>query len=76
MAGERCSPVTELGPGAASELVALNGAAYPLTAAPAVEQVAAELAVPDVMTLGYANRRRVAGWSPRRAYGSTRMTAG
>lgn len=54
--GERRVQVTELGPGAASELVALSGAAYPLTAGPAKEptaqQVAAELADPDVMTLG------------------------
>jgi len=61
--GERRFPVTELGPDAASELVALSGAAYPLTAGPdqkpTVGQVAAELADPDVMTLGV--REPVAG---------------
>jgi len=53
---ERRFPVTELGPDAAGELVALSSTAYPLTAGPdqkpTVGQVAAELADPDVMTLG------------------------
>ena len=61
--GERRFPVTELGPDAAGELVALSGTAYPLTARPdqqpTAEQVAAELADPDVMTLGV--REPVAG---------------
>jgi len=54
--GERRLPVVELGPDAASELVALGGAAHALTAGPdqrpTAGQVAAELADPDVMTLG------------------------
>ncbi len=61
--GERRFPVTELGPDAAGELVALSSTAYPLTAGPdqqpTVGQVAAELADPDVMTLGV--REPVAG---------------
>ncbi len=61
--GERRFPVTELGPDAAGELVALSSTAYPLTAGPdqkpTAGQVAAELADPDVMTLGV--REPVAG---------------
>jgi len=48
--------VSELGPEAAGELMALNDAAYPLTAGPAADptgaQVVVELADPDVITLG------------------------
>jgi len=54
--GEQRTAVSELGPASASELTALNSAAYPLTAGPASDltcaQVAAELADPDVITLG------------------------
>jgi ribosomal protein S18 acetylase RimI-like enzyme len=61
--GERRFPVTELGPDAAGELGALSSTAYPLTAGPdqkpTAGQVAAELADPDVMTLGV--RELVAG---------------
>jgi len=54
--GEQRTAVSELGPASASELTALNSAAYPLTAAgagdPTGAQVAAELADPDVISLG------------------------
>jgi len=54
--GEQRTAVSELGPDAAGKLTALNSAAYPLTAAgagdPTGAQVAAELADPDVITLG------------------------
>ncbi len=54
--GEQRSTVSELGPDAAGELTALSDAAYPLTAGPASDltcaQVAAELADPDVISLG------------------------
>jgi len=54
--GEQRTAVSELGPDAAGKLTALSDAAYPLTAAgagdPTRAQVAAELADPDVITLG------------------------
>ncbi len=54
--GEQRTAVSELGPDAAGELTSLNSAAYPLTAAgagdPTRAQVAAELADPDVISLG------------------------
>jgi len=54
--GEQRTAVSELGPDSASELTALNSGAYPLTAAGAGDltgaQVAAELADPDVISLG------------------------
>jgi len=54
--GEQRTAVSELGPASAGELTALSDAAYPLTAGPASDltgaQVAAELADPDVITLG------------------------
>jgi len=54
--GEQRSAVSELGPASVGELTALNSAAYPLTAGgagdPTGAQVAAELADPDVISLG------------------------
>jgi len=54
--GEQRTAVSELGPDAAGELAALSDAAYPLTATGASDltcaTVAAELADPDVITLG------------------------
>jgi len=56
-AGGQGPAVSELGPEAAGELTALSGAAYPLTAGVddgggTGEQVAAELADPNVLTIG------------------------
>lgn len=62
-AGGQGPAVSELGPEAAGELTALSGAAYRLTAAVGGgggtgEQVAAELADPDVLTIGVGEPAR------------------
>ncbi len=67
-------PVSELGPEAAGELAALNGTAHALTAEPggepSGEQVVADLADPDVLTLGV---REPAGGEQLIAAGSVRV---